>query len=69
MFRADLLIVLSLPRNRNVMDDAEGVDDTEDAAMDSLVEKNADDSQDNITDNHNIIQHIESQIHVLNSVQ
>merc|ERR1719244_2565668 len=54
MFRADLLMVLSLPKNRNVMDYDD--DDTEEAAMDSLVEKNICDSQDKITDNHSVVQ-------------
>ena len=55
MFRADLLTVLSLPRNQEDDDD----DATEEAVMDSLVEKGSVDAQDNIPDNHNIIRQTE----------
>jgi len=55
MFRADLLTVLSLPRNHDDVDDDDDDDDddvTEEAVM---VEKSSVDAQDNIPDNHNII--------------
>ena len=59
MFRADLLTVLSLPRNHDDVDDDDDDDATEEAVM---VEKSSVDAQDNIPDNHNIIRQIELHI-------